>query len=249
VQSILDTQHLDLPRLFSAPERLYRRFSYDAPARRVDAVMTISEFSRSRVIERLGVPDHRVHVAPLGVTIPAPAPPAEREGFVLYPARVWPNKNHRRLIDAVALLRDERPDLRLVLTGGGLEQLGELPPWVERMGQVTDDELWGLYRAAGCVAFPSLYEGFGMPPLEAMSQECPVAASNIPAIREVCGGAAVLFDPLDVASIAAGIAESLDRGSSLREIGRDRAATFTWQRFVDAHLAVYDTVTSVESRG
>jgi glycosyltransferase involved in cell wall biosynthesis len=248
VQTILDTQHLDLPHLFSTSERAYRRLSYDAPARRVDAVITISEFSRSRVIERLGVPDDRVHVAPLGVAVPSPAAAVERENFVLYPARLWPHKNHGRLVDAVGALRRSRPDLRLVLTGGGLDGLGELPDWVERRGHVTDDELWALYRKAGCVAFPSLYEGFGMPPLEAMSQGCPVAASDIPAIREVCGAAAVLFDPLEVASIAQGVAEALDQGTSLREAGLARAAAFTWKRFVDAHLAVYDKVTSVEAR-
>ena len=99
-----------------------------------------------------------------------------REPFLLYPARAWPHKNHARLFEAFALLRRERPELRLVLTGGG--HSAPLPDGVEVRGHVSADELVSLYRRAAALVFPSLYEGFGQPPLEAMACGCPVACSN-----------------------------------------------------------------------
>jgi glycosyltransferase involved in cell wall biosynthesis len=163
VRSLADVQHRDLPELFSVTERAYRAVAYDRAVRRADAVVTISEFSRSRIVETLGVAPERVHVAPLGVRADAFSGGSAREDFVLYPARAWPHKNHARLIEAVALVRRQRPTLRLVLTGGGAEALGALPEWVEDRGQVPGEELRSLYARAACLAFPSLYEGFGMP--------------------------------------------------------------------------------------
>src|SRR5215213_8016876 len=120
--------------------------------------------------------------------------------FLLYPASPWPHKNHARLLEAFTLVRRERPELRLVLTGSGH---GVLPDGVESVGYVTQDELASLYRRASALVFPSLYEGFGQPPLEAMACGCPVACSDLPPLREVCGDAAVYFDPEDPEAIAA----------------------------------------------
>ena len=131
---------------------------------------------------------------------------------MLYPARGWKHKNHARLIDAMRLVRSRHPEMRLVLTGGGLDALGELPDWVDRRGLVSDEELRDLYRRAGVLAFPSLYEGFGLPPLEAMASGCPVAASDAGSLPEVVGRYAVLFDPLSPESIAGGIEEAMADG-------------------------------------
>ena len=114
------------------------------------------------------------------------------------------------------------PGLRLVLTGDALESLPEPPEGVERLGSVSHEELAALYRRAACLVFPSLYEGFGLPVLEAMASGCPVAASNRAAIPEVCGDAAVLFDPDDVGAIANGVREALARADELAR-ARDRA--------------------------
>ncbi|MEP6817344.1 MAG: glycosyltransferase family 1 protein, partial [Marmoricola sp.] len=179
VQTLLDVQHHDLAELFSVQERAYRALAYDRPARRADVVMTISEFCKARIMETLGVPAERVRVAHLGVDATTFSPyDGPREQFVLYPARGWPHKNHERLIAAVERLRVDRPDLRLVLTGGGASRLGPLPSWVEHRGLVPEVELVELYRRAACLAFPSQYEGFGLPPLEAMASGCPVAAAS-----------------------------------------------------------------------
>ena len=241
VQSLLDIQHIELPGMFSQAELLYRRLNYEGFARRADAVITISHFAKRRMIELLDIPADRVHVAQLGVDsarfVPNLGP---REDFVLYPARGWPHKNHSRLIEAMKIVRSVRPDTRLVLTGGGLDSLGDLPSWVDRRGLVSESELLELYRTASVMAFPSLYEGFGLPPLEAMASGCPVAASDAGSIPEVVGNAAALFDPRSVDSIADGIATAFRRGSELSAAGVPHAAGFTWRACLDAHVDAYE---------
>lgn len=243
VQTLLDVQHLDLPQLFSRPELAYRRRFYEGAARRADAVITISEFAKQRMVDLLGLAPEKIHVAHLAVD-PAEfvSNPGPRDNFVLYPARGWPHKNHARLIEAMTAVRARIPDMRLVLTGGSLDGLGTLPDWVDRKGLVSYDELKSLYRSAAVLAFPSLYEGFGLPPLEAMASGCPVAASNAGSIPEVCGDAAVLFDALNVESIASGILAAIDRRVELTSTGAFQVQNFTWERCRDVHLAVYRSV-------
>jgi glycosyltransferase involved in cell wall biosynthesis len=240
VQTLLDVQHLDLPQLFSRAERAYRKRFYEGPAQSADAVITISEFAKRRMVELLGIAPERIRVAPLGVDRTAFVPNrGARADFVLYPARGWPHKNHARLIEAMVAVRTEHPELRLVLTGGDLDRLGPLPDWVDRRGLVSRTELHELYRSAALLAFPSRYEGFGLPPIEAMASGCPVAASNVGSIPEVVGDAAALFDPLDVGSIAAGILDALARSAELSARGIDQAALFTWERCRDVHVETY----------
>lgn len=240
VHTVHDVQHHDLADLFSRQEKAYRALAYDRPARRADVVITISQFCKTRIVEKLGVPAERVRVAHHGVdahtftTYDGP-----REAFVLYPARSWPHKNHARLIAAVERLRVDRPELRLVLTGGGASELGSLPEWVEHRGLVPEGELAELYRAASCLAFASRYEGFGLPPLEAMASGCPVAAASAGSLPEVCGNAAVLFDPDDVIGMATSIGTAIDSRDRLVPLGLKRAGQFTWKACADVHADVY----------
>lgn len=235
-----DVQHLELPQLFTRADHLYRAWFYHRAARRADVVITISEFSKRTIVARLGIPESRVKVASLGVDQHRFTPnTGDREDFLLYPARGWAHKNHARLIKAVAILRQSRPSLTLVLTGGNLATLGDVPEWVDRRGLVSADELAELYHRAAALVYPSLYEGFGLPPLEAMASGCPVAASNAGSIPEVCGDAAVLFDPLEPKLIARGISEALDRSSELSARGIEHARGFTWERCRDRHMAIY----------
>jgi len=240
VLTLLDVQHLDLPHLFPRGERLFRRLAYDRAARRADEVIVISHWVRERGIEQLGLDPDRVHAIHLGVDHDrfAPDDAVERERFLYYPARPWPHKNHARLFDAFALLRVDEPDLRLVLTGAG-HDAASLPTGVEALDGAALATRVDLYRRAAAVVFPSLYEGFGLPPLEAMACGCPVAVSDAGSLPEVVADAAVLFDPDDPESIAAGVREALDRSIELRALGIARAAGFTWDATARAHDAVY----------
>ena len=231
--TILDLQHEFLPENFPRWELAYRRALYGASARRSQIVIAISEHARETLLERLSLDPVRVRTIHLGVDLgrfsPADVP---REPFLLYPANAWPHKNHDRLFEAVALLRREHRDLRLVLTG----EHADVPDYVDVRGRVSQDELVELYRRASALVFPSLYEGFGQPLLEALACACPVACSDLPPLREVAGDAAVYFDALDPESIAAATLDTIARGGSS---GPERASSFTWDSCARKHDAVY----------
>jgi glycosyltransferase involved in cell wall biosynthesis len=211
---------------------------YGWTVRRSRLVVTISEHAKQALVERLGLPPEKVRVIYLAVDHERFGPgQEEREPFLLYPANPWPHKNHARLIDAFRLVRVRHPELRLVLTGHGHEE--PVPEGVEIAGRVPLDELVSLYRRASAVVFPSLYEGFGQPPLEALACATPVACSDIPPLREVCGDAAVYFDPSGPEAIAAGIEEALRRAPELSAAGPPRAARFTWSENARLHENVY----------
>ena len=233
-----DLQHLDLPQLFSRRERAFRELAYHRSARSAQIVIVPSAFVRDRAVELLGLAPDRIRVIYHGLDHERYRPGDEpREEFLLYPARPWPHKNHARLYEAFALLRAERPGLRLVLTGGG--HSGPAPAGVEVRGNVDADELVRLYRRAAALVFPSLYEGFGLPPLEAMACGCPVACSVAASLPEVCGDAARYFSPDEPEEIAAATAEVLADPQPWRERGLARAAAFTWERSAEEHEGVY----------
>jgi len=160
-----------------------------------------------------------------------------REPFLLYPARRWPHKNHERLFEAFARLREGEPELRLVLTGGGHPPTAATG--VEMRGLVSADELVDLYRRAAALVFPSLYEGFGQPPLEAMACGCPVACSNAGSLPEIVGDAARLFDPHDAEAMAAAVRDVLTAPEGWARRGLAQAARFSWNETARAHDAAY----------
>ena len=237
VSSVLDVQHEVFPRFFSRAERAYRRAAYGWTVRRSRLVITISEHAARTLVERLGVDPGRVRPIHLGIDHARfrPDPATPREDFLLYPALGWPHKNHARLFEAFALLRRRRPELRLVLTGYS----GEAPDGVEVRGRVSPEELASLYRRAAVLAFPSLYEGFGQPPLEAMASGCPVACSTGGSLPEVVGDAARLFDPTSVEDMAAAVEDVLAEPAPWAEQGLRRAARFTWDECARRHESVY----------
>jgi glycosyltransferase involved in cell wall biosynthesis len=237
-----DLQHLDLPRLFSRAERAFRAVAWHRSVRGARLIVVPSAFVRDRAVELLGVDASRVRVIHHGIDHPtfAPDPSVEREPLLVYPARAWPHKNHARLFEAFELLRRSRPGLRLVLTGGG--HFDALPDGVEVRGLVPREELVSLLRRASAMVFPSLYEGFGQPPLEAMACGCPVACSDAASLPEVCGDAARYFHPDDPRQIAAAVEDVLSAPAEWSRKGLARAATFTWDASARAHDEAYRAV-------
>ena len=237
--SLLDIQHVFFPEFFSRAELLYRRFAYGWSLRKARTVIAISQHVKETLVERMEIKPERVEVVYLGLDHELFRPGDEtREPFLLYPANPWPHKNHARLFQAFERLRRDRPELRLVLTGTGLEKL-VLPDGVAVKGRVPREELASLYRRASALVFPSLYEGFGQPPLEAMACGCPVACSTAGSLPEVCGNAARYFHPTSVDEMVEAISTVLDDPQPLVEHGLQRAALFTWEACARGHDAVY----------
>ncbi len=232
-----------------------------AGVRRSDRVIAISQSTRADLIELLGVASERIDVVPNGVASVGcePALPEEevRERFDLGDRRVLlnlsakrPHKNLAALIDALALIPPERRPL-LVVPGYGTWHERELGERAQRagvsedirlLGWISGPELEGLWALSQALVFPSLYEGFGLPVLEAMVRGVPVACSNSSSLPEVAGDAALLFDPLDERAIADAIERLLaDRSfaAQLAQRGRVRAARFTWERTARLTLESY----------
>ena len=203
--------------------------------------MTISRHAAGTLVERLGLAEDRVRPIHLGIDHEVFRPGNEPRGeFLLYPARRWPHKNHARLFEAFARLRRQNPGLELVLTSYD----GSVPEGVRALGHVDRNELVRLYRTAAALVFPSLYEGFGQPPLEAMACGCPVACSNVASLPEVVGDAARLFDPSSAEEIVAAVEDVLAEPDPWRRRGLERAAGFTWEKTAREHDAVYEELAS-----
>jgi glycosyltransferase involved in cell wall biosynthesis len=238
VVTLHDVQHLDLPGMFPRSERRFRSVAWHRSAQGAQRVIVMSEFVRERAVEKLGLDPARLRVIPLGLDHDELRPGSgEREPFLLYPARRWPHKNHERLFEAFAMLRGERPELRLVLTGGG--DFSDVPDGVEARGHVPRSEVVSLMQRASALVFPSLYEGFGLPPVEAMACGCPVASSNAASLPEVVGDAARLFDPHDPVAIADAVRDVLADPQPWIDRGLARAAQFSWDETARATDAVY----------
>jgi glycosyltransferase involved in cell wall biosynthesis len=241
VVSLLDIQHVFFPEFFSRMELAYRRVVYGWSLRRARTVVAISHHVKETLVERLGLEADRVVVIHLGLDhdLFHPDGAEPRRPFLLYPANPWPHKNHERLFEAFARVRSARPELRLILTGSGLERLGRVPEGVDLRGRIPREDLAELYRTASALVFPSLYEGFGQPPLEAMASATPVAVSRAGSLPEVCGDAALYFEPTSVDEIAEAILAVLERPGHLVERGLERASRFTWDATARRHEVVY----------
>jgi glycosyltransferase involved in cell wall biosynthesis len=224
------------PEAFNRWSRTYSRAIVPRVLAAARRVIAVSEFTRRELHEVLGVPDERIRVVPNAVGPAfAPAGPAADGDYVLAVGTLEPRKNLARLLEAV-----RRTGIELRVVGargwGGIEVGGNGVRW---LGEVPDARLAELYRGAACVAYPSLYEGFGMPVLEAMACGAPVVTSAGGATEEVAGGAAVLVDPLDSGSIAAGLEEAAARRDELARLGVARARAFSWAETAAATAAVY----------
>jgi glycosyltransferase involved in cell wall biosynthesis len=261
-----DLQPITHPERFGMVKRTYIRLLAPRSLRAAAAVVCLTDFTAGDAVGIAGVDPSRVRLVPCGVDDPGAGPDTlvqdavlERHGllgspFILYPAITYAHKNHETLVAAFARLADDHPDARLVLTGGE----GSFEPVVRaavaaygltgrvvRTGRIPEDELDVLYRRAAMLAFPSRYEGFGLPVVEAMVRGCPVVASRAGALESVAGDAAVLVDPLDAGAWAEALADLLDepeRRTVLSRLGVERARRFRWPEAAASLAAVYREV-------
>jgi glycosyltransferase involved in cell wall biosynthesis len=199
-------------------------------------IVAVSDFTRRELVELLRVPDEKIRVVPNGVDDAfSREGPAAGGDYVLAVGTLEPRKNLQRLVEAA-----RRSDVELRVVGargwGGVEVGGHGVRW---LGEVSDAELARLYRGALCVAYPSSYEGFGIPVLEAMACGVPVVTTRGTAMEEVADGAAVLVDTSDPGAIAAGIERAAAERERLVERGVERARAFRWDAVAAATVAVY----------
>lgn len=223
------------PELFPRWHRTSGRLAIGPVARAAARVLAVSEFTKRETVELLRVPPERVRV--IGNAVDerfTPDGPAAEGEYVLAVSTLEPRKNLDRIAEAARLAGLE---LRVVGARGWGGVASE--SWV---GAVDDAELARLYRGALCFAYPSLYEGFGIPVLEAMACGTPVVTSAEGATAEVAGGAAVLVDPLEPESIAAGLREAIGRRDELRERGLARARDYSWDGVAAAAVAAWEEI-------
>jgi len=233
VVTVHDLAVLRHPGTFNQWTRRYSRLAVPRVARAARRVIAVSDFTRREIVELLGVPAERISVIPNAVGDPfAPDGPAAGGDYVLAVGTLEPRKNL-----AVAQQAADRLGVELRVVGARGWGDVQVDGW---LGRVADEELARLYRGARCLVYPSLYEGFGIPVLEAMACGTPVVTSTGGATEEVAGGAAVLVDPHDPVVIATGIEEAAARRDELRTLGLERAAQFTWERVAAETWAVYE---------
>jgi glycosyltransferase involved in cell wall biosynthesis len=235
VVTVHDLAVLRRPSAFNAWTRTYSRRVVPRVVAAATRVIAVSEFTKRELVALLDTPEEKVVVVPNGVAeVFRHDGPAAEGRYALAVATLEPRKNLARVVEAA-----ERAGMELRVVGergwGGVE----VPGWV---GRVPDDELARLYRGAQCLVYASFYEGFGLPVAEAMACGTPVVTSAGGATEETAGGAAVLVDPNDVSSIAAGIVQAVARHDDLRALGVERAQAFSWERSARATADVYREV-------
>lgn len=266
VATIHDLAPFRVPKKYDLARMFYGRVVVRQLARRQDHLVAVSRDTAQDIARYFRVPADRISVVPNGLDherfSPAGAEQdrvmlAQRHGvrppFFLYVARLeHPAKNHARLIAAFNRFKTATPSpWQLVLCGSdwhGAEVIHDLvrrspfAPDIRLMGFVADADLPAWYRSATVFVYPSLFEGFGLPPLEAMACGCPVLASSLGAVGEVCAGAAATADPFDLADLTRQLARLAgDDGlrTQLRTAGLERARAFDWRRTAAATLEIY----------
>ena len=269
IVTIHDCIHLVFPQHY-LPGRLTRslaRFTFWHAANRSARVLTVSEASKRDILRLLRIPSDKVDVIYNAIDDRFSHPPDEtqmtrvreryqlHDRFLLYSGNVKPHKNLERLIDAFARLRQHGfDDIQLLITGSEVSRYATLRRAVHRynlhkhvrfLGFLSTETLASLYHLADAFVFPSLYEGFGLPPLEAMASGTPVLTSNVSSLPEVMGDAALLVDPYDPEAIADGMQQILSDAPTRERLvncGRTRASRFSWEESAKRVLTIYRQV-------
>lgn len=259
VVTVHDLQPFDMPENFTPSKRFYLQRSIPRTVRRATGVLAPSEFVRQGIIDRFGVAPDRVGLAPWGVEPPTTdvsvAQVQARYGlprrWFVYPSFTWWHKGHGLLVRAFARVAAREHDVVLVLTGGrgpaddAVNELiieAGLSGRVRRTGLVPRRDVLAIMRGAVALTFPSRYEGFGLPVLEAMSLGTPVLAADSAALPEIVGDGGRILQAGDVDAWVAGMTDLLDDGAARERLiaaGRARVTEFTWAATAAATVAAY----------
>jgi glycosyltransferase involved in cell wall biosynthesis len=266
VSVVYDLQFAYYPQFFSSQDRADREYHFRETCRLASLLVCISDYVRETVLSNSSLSPARVATIPirLGGRLKKPRPGdifavlqkngLEENGFLLYPANFWPHKNHSMLLTAFGMFRHRHPEsrLQLVCTGFPDERMDALREAVQRMGlrslvilpgYLSEEELAALLASCKALIFPSLYEGFGMPVLEAMAFSKPILCSNVTSLPEVAGDCALLFDPKKPQEILGAIEQIMTDSklaSSLVERGKVRIARWGGpEQMAREYLAVF----------
>ena len=234
----------------------FQKYFYAAIAQ-CDHIITGSHFTKSEIIERTGLTSEKITVIYHGVDhrlfYPRQSSPKPAQKYILAVGSIEPRKNLKNVLAAYAMMeKATRDEYHLILVGAAgwnnqeiLKEIDSLSQWVSYSGYVSDEELAILYTQASLFIYPSLYEGFGIPPLEAMACGAPVMVSDASTLPEVCGDAAYYVDPLDTKVIKEGIQKVLGDDALQKALiakGLVRAKEFSWEKSALEHHAVFDKV-------
>jgi glycosyltransferase involved in cell wall biosynthesis len=241
VVTVHDLAVLRQPEVFNRWSRAYGPRVIPRVLRTARRVIAVSDFTKRELVELFDLDETKILVVPNAVDDTfTPNGPAADGDYVLAVGTLEPRKNLPRVVEAA-----RRAGVELRVVGergwGEVELDGKGVRW---LGRVADEQLAELYRGARVVAYPSLYEGFGIPVLEAMACGAPVVTSRGGAMEEVADGAAVLVDPTDPAEIAAGLEQAVAQRAELVPRGLERARAFTWAAVAEATVAVYREATA-----
>ena len=261
IATIHDVYHLAFSHTLSFLQKTYAKIMINRASKISDHIFTISQFSKGEIIRYTGTPSEKISHIPLGVDqshfskeIDIRQKYALPAHYFLFVSTLTAHKNVERLILAWDLISEKWPEWKLVFVGkrgktGSWEQILSANPSLQKsllfLGQVEDQDLPGLYRNAHALIHPSLYEGFGLTPLEAMSSGCPVIVSNVASLPEVCGDSSLYVDPYNVQDIARGMEKIIQDPilhAELKTKGLQRSRSFNWNTTAEKHIAVMESL-------
>lgn len=267
VTTIHDVYHLAFGSTLSYPQRLYAKVMINRAMNISDRILTISQFSKDEIVKYTDTPQEKISIIPLGVDRSHFSEDSSQDAaqyvkekyhlppnYFLFVSTLAPHKNVGRLISAWSILVKKFPEWKLVLAG----KQGKECPWQREiddnpslqktvlfLGHVDDRDLSELYRQAYAAIHPSLYEGFGLSPLEAMSCGCPVIVSKAASLPEVCGDSSLYVDPYDIQDIASAMEKMIQDPilhQALKVKGLHRCRSFTWDKTIQKHAELMEAL-------
>ncbi len=259
-----DISWLIMPEFYSRKSRWWHKLTRAVSLfKQADLILSVSESTKNDLIEHLHLPADKIRVTPLGVE-PLEVTSSQLgqvkarynlpEKFLFYLGNIEPRKNIEGILDSFVALSEKFPDLHLVIAGGPgwhpayvkeiKKRIAQIPQ-VHYLGYLAEEDKWAFYRLAQAFVYPSFYEGFGLPPLEAMSQGCPVVVSAVSSLPEVVGQAGLLVDPYNTSQIIYALERLLidkQLRDELIQAGYKQSLRFSWPRAAKRVLDAFNNL-------